>query len=59
MYPTIILLIRWYKNGPYIDDLVQDGSKSSALAIELLQSCTDPSIYGKLPNIHEIFHNIE
>ena len=29
----------------YIDGLVQDCSNSSALAVELLQSCTKPSIY--------------
>ena len=29
----------------YIDSLVQDCSNSSALAMELLQSCTKPSIY--------------
>ena len=29
---------------PYIDGLVQDCSNSSALAIELPQSCTKPSI---------------
>ena len=28
-----------------IDGLVQDCSNSSALAVELLQSCTKPSIY--------------
>ena len=31
----------WY----HIDGLVQDCSNSSALAMELLQSCTKPSIY--------------
>ena len=31
--------------GGYIDDLVQDCSNSIALAMELLQSCTKPSIY--------------
>ena len=30
----------------YIDGLVQDCSNSSALAMELLQSCTKPSIYA-------------
>ena len=30
----------------YIDDLVQDCSNSSALAMELLQFCTKPSIYN-------------
>ena len=29
----------------YIEGLVQDCSNSSALAMELLQSCTNPSIY--------------
>ena len=28
----------------YIDGLVQDCTKSSVLAMELLQSCTEPSI---------------
>ena len=28
----------------YTDGLVQDGSNSSVLAMELLQSCTNPSI---------------
>ena len=32
----------------YINGLVQDCSNSSALAIELLQSCTQPSIYMRL-----------
>ena len=32
--------------GIYIDGLVQDCSNSIALAMELLQSCTEPSIYG-------------
>ena len=31
--------------NPYIDGLVQDCSNSSALAMELLQSCTKPLIY--------------
>ena len=30
----------------HIDDLVQDCSNSSALAMELLQSCAKPSIFG-------------
>ena len=29
----------------YIDGLVQDCSNSNALAMELLQSCTKPSMY--------------
>ena len=36
--------------GPYIryiDGLVQDCSNSSALAMELLQSCTEPSIWNQ------------
>ena len=32
----------WYRD--YIDGLVQDCSNSSALAVELLQSCTEPLI---------------
>ena len=32
----------------YIDDLVQDFSISSALAMEILQSCTKPSIWGSI-----------
>ena len=32
----------------HIDGLVQDCSNSSALAMELLQSCTKPSIYSPL-----------
>ena len=32
--------------GVYIDGLVQDCSNSSALAMELLQSCTKPSIWN-------------
>ena len=32
--------------GYYIDGLVQDCSNSSALAMELLQSCTEQSIYS-------------
>ena len=39
----------WYKLQPYntnIDDLVQYCSNSSALAMELLQSCTKSSIYN-------------
>ena len=34
-----------YYTNMHIDGLVQDCSNSSALAIELLQSCTKPSIY--------------
>ena len=32
----------------YIDGLVQDCCNSSAFAVELLQSCTEPSIYPRL-----------
>ena len=32
-----------------IDRLVQDRSKSSALAMELMQSCTKPSTYVCFP----------
>ena len=32
----------------YIDDLVQDCSNSSALAMELLQSCTKPLMSGPI-----------
>ena len=55
----------------YIDGLVQDCSNSSALAMELLQSCTKPSIcavyiqseiYQLYPiftvNVHEIWRGI-
>ena len=39
-YHHINLLIKYF----YTDGLVQDCSNSSAIAIELLQSCTKPSI---------------
>ena len=32
----------------YFDGLVQDFSNCSVLAIELLQSCTKPSIYNSI-----------
>ena len=35
-----------YFHVPFIDGLVQDCSNSSALAMELLQSCTKPTICG-------------
>ena len=35
----------WYGHIHHIDGLVQDCSNSSALAMELLQSCTKPSIW--------------
>ena len=34
-----------YSYWDYIDDFVQDCSNSSVLVMELLQSCTKPSIY--------------
>ena len=39
---VVLTLGLWHA---YIDGLAQDCSKSSALAMELLQSCTKPSIY--------------
>ena len=39
-----------YDKVSYIDGLAQDCSNSSALALELLQSCTKQSIY----NMHKI-----
>ena len=42
--------ITWTKVDQYIrrhiDGSAQDNSNSNALAMELLQSCTKPSIYG-------------
>ena len=35
-----------FKLIPHIDGLVQDCSNSIANALELLQSCTKPSIYS-------------
>ena len=48
------------KSAQYIDGLVQDCSNSSALAMELLQSCTKPSIsllefFAKLGNVVQIW----
>ena len=37
-----------HKRVFYIDGLVQDRSNSSAIEVELLQSCTKPSIYNVL-----------
>ena len=37
---------------PYINSLVQDCSNSSANALELLQSCTKPLIYGNMHCLH-------
>ena len=39
----------------YIDGLVQDCSNSSALAMELLQSCTNPLIYAS-PGLNDLTH---
>ena len=38
-----IIMLYWTTHD--INDLVQDCGNSSALALELLQSCTKPSIY--------------
>ena len=45
----------------YIDGLVQDCSNSIANALELLQSCTKPSIWSHDPNLVklEIYVNIK
>ena len=40
IYPYALWLLHCH-----FDDLVQDCSNSSALAMELLQSCTKPSIW--------------
>ena len=37
----------------HIDGLVQDCSNSSALAVELLHSCTKPSIYSHMGQTHK------
>ena len=37
----------------HIDGLVQDCSNSSALAMELLPSCTKPSIYAYILFVYE------
>ena len=37
-------LLTYSKSQPHIDGLVQDGSNSSALAMDLLHSCAKPSI---------------
>ena len=36
----------WISDSLYIDALMQDCSNSTANALELLQSCTKPSIWG-------------
>ena len=45
-----IIIVEWNSCSfnLYINDWVQDCSKSSVLAMELLQSCTKPSIFCKL-----------
>ena len=51
LFPRSLNVMRRYNSGKLhyelnnIDGLVQDCSNSSALAMELLQSCTKPSIY--------------
>ena len=45
------------QNNKYIDGLVQDCSNSSALAIELLQSCTKPYIYIYIYNCPTLLEN--
>ena len=44
------VLVSSYQSIHHIDGLVQDCSNSSALAMELLQSCTKPSICDKTVN---------
>ena len=46
--PTNEAFLGNWATVPYIDCLVQDSSNSIAYALELLQSCTKPSIYSKL-----------
>ena len=52
-----VITSRWFvtstQGHPHVDDLVQDDSNSIANALELLQSCTKPSICEQqrlLPN---------
>ena len=47
---AIIFLCQLEWSNSDIDGLVQDCSKSSALAMELLQSCTKPSICDYVSN---------
>ena len=61
MGPAWVYIMAWHRIGDkplaesmltrftdaYIDGLVQDCSNFSALAMELLQSCTKPSIYSR------------
>ena len=47
--------IRCYNNTSIIwNGLAQDCSNSSALAMELLQSCSKPSMYSFLPHFHHL-----
>ena len=60
MHRVIISHLQFYPYTPslvwpYIDGLVQDCSNSIALAMELLQSCTKPSIYTELILYREAF----
>ena len=52
LWDVIDIVHRWFSNSMafnwsshYLNGLVQDCSDSSALALELLQSCTKPSIW--------------
>ena len=38
--------LKWKSDDAYLDGLVQDCSNSIANALDLLQSCTKPSIYA-------------
>ena len=44
--PTVLCCAKHINCLQYVDGLVQDCSNSSALAMELLQYCTKPSMYG-------------
>ena len=43
----------------HTEGLVQEGSNSIVLAMELLQSCTKPSIYSSIGNekYHSVVHH--
>ena len=43
----------WYSKT-HMDGLVQERRNSSALAMELRLSCTNPSIYGAATNCHQV-----
>ena len=45
---ALVLTIDTERTKGYIGGLVQDCSNSSALAMELLQSCTNPPISNQL-----------